>query len=83
MTRRRREREGVLPTFNAVIRALGLAKDTCGIPPATVAFDSANALLTIIRVNSPLPYNDESLTRLRLGHHGQRDGLRRNRALLC
>ena len=82
MARRRREREGVLPTFDVVIQALRLAKDTCGIPPAAVAFGSANALLTIIRVNFPPPYDDEGLIRLPLGHHGQRDGLRRNRAHL-
>ena len=45
-----KERDGALSTLDALIQVLTLAKDTCGIPPAQVAFGSAVALLAMIRV---------------------------------
>jgi hypothetical protein len=48
-------KDGVLPTLDVFIQVLSIAKDTCGIPPAQVAFGSASALLTMIRVRLPLP----------------------------
>jgi hypothetical protein len=46
-------RDAVLPTLDVFIQVLGIAKDTCGIPPAQIAFGSATALLTMIRVRFP------------------------------
>ena len=37
-------------SLDADIKVLDRAKSTCGIPPAQIAFDSASALLTTIRV---------------------------------
>ena len=51
------------------IRALSLMMDTCGIPPARVAFSSAHVLLTTIDVLSPLPCGGELLTHVCLGLH--------------
>ena len=49
-------RHGVRSTLSAAIKVISLAKDAChGIPPAQVAFGIAGALLTMIRVFSPLP----------------------------
>ena len=42
-----------LPTLDAFIQVLSLAKDTCGIPPAQIAFGSACILLTMIRARPP------------------------------
>jgi hypothetical protein len=46
--------DGVFSTLDVLIQTLNLAKDTCGIPPAQVAFGSAGVLLTMIRVRPPL-----------------------------
>jgi hypothetical protein len=70
-------RDHVLPTLDVCIQVLDVAKDTCGIPPAQVAFGSASVLLTTIRVRSPLPREEKPLTRIYPGHDGQRPGLRR------
>ena len=45
-------RDGALSTLDVFIQALSLAKDTCGIPPAQIAFGSATVLLTMIRASS-------------------------------
>ena len=45
-----KDRDGVLSVLDVVIQALSLAKDGCAIPPAQIAFGSAGALLTMIRV---------------------------------
>ena len=47
-------RSGVPSTLDADIEVMNLAKGTCGIQPAQIAFDSASALLTTIRVRSHL-----------------------------
>jgi hypothetical protein len=73
-------RDGVLLTLDAAIQALGLAKDSCGIPPAQIAFGSASVLLATIRVRFLLLYEDGLLIGVYLGHDGQRSGLRRLRA---
>jgi hypothetical protein len=44
-------RDGLLSTLDVFIQVLTTAKDTCGIPPAQIAFGSASALLTMIRVH--------------------------------
>jgi hypothetical protein len=46
----RKGRDGVLSTLDVFIQALNVAKDSCGIPPAQIAFGSASVLLTMIRV---------------------------------
>ena len=61
--------DGVLATLDVFIQILNLAKDTCGIPPAQIAFGSATVLLTMIRVRSPLLCEDGLLTIVYLGHN--------------
>jgi hypothetical protein len=68
-------RDGVLSTLDVFIQALNVAKDSCGIPPAQIAFGSASVLLTMIRVCFLLLCKDKLLTRVHLGHDGQRPGL--------
>jgi hypothetical protein len=46
-------RDRVLPALDVFIQVLNIAKDSCGIPPAQVAFGSASTLLTVIRVRPP------------------------------
>jgi hypothetical protein len=60
-----RPKDCVFPTLDVFIQLLNIAKDTCGIPPAQVAFISAGVLLTMIRVGFPL-LGDEKLTDLGL-----------------
>jgi hypothetical protein len=55
-------RDGVLSTLDVLVQALNIAKDTCGIPPAQIAFGSACVLLTMIRVRFVLLCQDELLT---------------------
>ena len=76
-SQRPKGRDGVLSTLDVLIQGLDLAKNVCGIPPAQVAFSSASALLTMVRVRFPLPYEAEPLTRVYLGHDGERLGVRR------
>jgi hypothetical protein len=64
-------RDGVLSALDVLIQALNLAKDTCGIPPAQIAFGSASALLTMIRARFLLLCEDGLLIRVYLGHDGQ------------
>ena len=64
-------RHHVLPTLDVFIQVLNIAKDTCGIPPAQVAFGSASVLLTMIRARFPLLCENELLTHVPLGHDGQ------------
>ena len=68
-------RDVVLPTLDVFIQALNIAKDACGIPPAQIALGSASTLLTMIRVRSPLLYEDEPLIRAHLGYYGKPQGL--------
>ena len=72
-------RDHVLPTLDVLIQVLSIAKDTCGIPPAQVAFGSASVLLTMIRVRSPLLREYKCLAHVYLGHVGQQPGLCRPR----
>jgi hypothetical protein len=55
-------RDGVPTTSDVFIQGLGLAKDTCGIPPAQIAFGTAYALFTMIRVR--FPYSPKTNFRL-------------------
>ena len=75
-----KRREGLLSTLDVVIQASTLAKDTCGIPPAQAVFGSVSVLLTLIRVRFP-PLCGELLAHVNLGHHGERPGLYRPRAV--
>ena len=73
-------RDGVLSALDVFIQALNLAKDTCGVPPAQVAFGAASILLTMIRVCFPLLCKAVPLIHAYLGHDGQRLGLHRTRS---
>jgi hypothetical protein len=70
-------RNRVLPTLDAFIQALNIAKDACGIPPAQIALGSAATLLDMIRVRFPWLCEGELLAHRYLGHNGQLPGLRR------
>jgi hypothetical protein len=70
-------RDGALSTIDALVQVLTLAKDTCRIPPAQVAFGSAVALLTMIRVCIPLFRDYGLLTLLYLGLHDEQTRFRR------
>ena len=72
-------RERVLPTLDVFIQVLSIAKDTCGIPPAQVAFGSAGVLLSMIRARFPQLCKDDILIRVSPGYVGQRSGFRRPR----
>jgi hypothetical protein len=76
-----RPNDYVLPALDVFIQVLDIAKDSCGIPPAQVAFGTAGVLLTMIRVRFPLLCDEDGLlTRVSLGHDGQRSGVRQPRA---
>ena len=76
-------RDGVRSALGLAIQALDLAKNTCGIPPAQVAFAAASVLLAMIQVRFPLCTVQRRISDLRrLGHDGQRSGLRRPWAVL-
>jgi hypothetical protein len=69
--------DGILSTLDVSIQALNFAKDSCGIPPAQIAFGAASVLLAMIRVCFLLLYSGTLLIRVYLGHNGQRPGLYR------
>jgi hypothetical protein len=69
-------RNVVLPTLDVFIQVVNIAKDTCGIPPAQVAFGSAGVLLTMIRVPTALLRDNKPPIHVYLGHDGQRSRLR-------
>ena len=58
-SQRPKGRDAVLSALNGFIRVLNLAKETCGIPPAQIAFGSTSLLLTTIRVPPPQLREDE------------------------
>ena len=61
-SQRRNGRDSVLSArLDTDIQVLDLAKDTCGVPPAQVAFSSAGALLVMIRVRPPLLFTPDEL----------------------
>ena len=64
-------RDRALPTLDVFIQVLSIAKDTCSIPPAQVAFGSAGVLLSMIRARFPFLFKTELLTRVPLGYDGQ------------
>ena len=72
-----KRRDVILPTLDAFIQALNIAKDACGIPPAQIALGSASTLLTMIRVHSPLLCRDKQPADNHPGHDGQLSRLRR------
>jgi hypothetical protein len=57
-------RDVILPTLEAFVQALNIAKDACGIPPAQIALGSASTLLTMIQVCLPLHRENRLLTRI-------------------
>ena len=71
-----KEHDRVLPTLDVFIQVINIAKDTCGIPPARIAFGSAGVLLAMIRARFSLLCRDKLLTRVHLGYTGQRSGFR-------
>jgi hypothetical protein len=64
-------RDSVLSTLDVSIQALNFAKDSCGIPPAKIAFGSASVLLTMIRVYILVLCSEAPLIRIYPGHDGQ------------
>ena len=74
-------RDSLLSTLDVLIQALGIAKDTCGIPPAQIAIGSANVLLTMIRVR-PITLSNIPLIYPCIGFYRQQRGLSRPRGVL-
>ena len=75
-SQRQKGRDRALPALDAVIQALSLAKDSCGIPPAQAVFGVASVILTTIRVRlSPL-CDENFLSCSRPGFVGQQTRLR-------
>ena len=70
-------RDRVPPTLDVFIQVLSIAKDTCGVAPAQIAFGSASVLLTMIRARFLPLCKDHLLTLLYPGYNGQRSGFRR------
>jgi hypothetical protein len=68
-------RDAVLPTLDVFIQAISFAKDSCGIPPAQIALESASVLLTMIRVCFLFFREEIRLIRVYLEHDGRRPGL--------
>ena len=60
-------RNTVPSTLDADIQVINHAKGTCGVRPVQVAFDSASALLTTIRVRSHLFRGYEVRTQVHSG----------------
>ena len=56
--KRQKRRENALSLLDGAIKALDLAKDVCGIPPAQAVFGSVSVLLTMIRVRFRLFSDD-------------------------
>lgn len=50
MSQKPNGRDGPPPTLDSAIGDLNLAKETTDVTPAKAVFDSANVLLTLIRV---------------------------------
>ena len=77
------ERGGVLSALNMAINGLNFAKEVANVTPAKAAFGSVAILLAMIRV-SFLSFCSETFhVHTYSGHHGQRPGLRRSRAVVC
>ena len=72
-----KRRDGIISTLDVFIQVLSIAKDTCAVPPAQIAFGSASVLLTMIRVHPSLLCEKNLSTHACLGHDGQRPGLPR------
>ena len=53
-----KRQENIFSSLDVAIKALNLAKDVCGIPPAQAVFASVSILLTMIRVRFPLFSDD-------------------------
>ena len=58
-TSQQKARDGLLSALDVFIQVLTIAKDTCGIPPAQIAFGSASILLTMIRVRFYLFFENQ------------------------
>ena len=56
-SQRQTGRDGARTTLDAAIQDMNHARDTCGIPPAQVAFGSVSDLLTVTEVRV-LPSRD-------------------------
>jgi hypothetical protein len=63
-------RDRAIPTLEALIQILEVAKVTCVFPPAQVAIGSTSALLMIIKVCPLLLCNSESPVDIPSGLHG-------------
>jgi len=55
---RQKSRDNALSLLNVAIETMSLAKEVSSITPAKAVFGSVSALLTMIRVRSPLFSDD-------------------------
>ena len=81
-SQRQKARHGVPLSLDADIKALDRAKGACSIPHAQIAFDSASALLTTIRVRSHLFRGYELQAHVDSGFHSPKAGLLKTREIL-
>jgi len=81
-SQRQKGQGGALSSLNVAIEVLNLAKEVSDITPAKAAFGSVSVLLTMVRVRSPQPCDDELGVHVYPGLNDQRAGIRRARAIL-
>ena len=58
-SRQQKGHDGVGSSLDVVIQDVNLARDTCDVSPARIAFDSVGSLLTMMEVNSLLFRDNE------------------------
>ena len=77
-SQRPKGREGALSSLNMAIEAVNLAKEVSSVTPAKAIFGSVSALLTMIKVRSPLCCDDTPQVHIIYpGLDDQRTGLHR------
>ena len=76
ISKRQKELDDVISTFDGDAQLGNHAKDTRGIPPTQDANDSASALRTTMRVRSPIFCSDVVQAHISAGFQGQQTGLR-------
>ena len=81
-SQRQKARAGVFPELDATIQDLNLARDTCGVPSAQVAFGSTSDLMVSTGVCSLTLHDDKLPVNVYSGLHSRQTGLPGPRAVL-
>ena len=74
-SQRQKSRAGVFPELDAAIQDLNLARDTCSVPPAQVAFGSTSDLLVSTGVCSLTFHGDKLAVNVYPGLYSRQTGL--------